>query len=202
MIQEPAAADYPRPGQGDTPLARSDRRDRFVDDPRKKSVMLAMLLSAMPGLGQVYVGYYNLGFRNILVICGLVALVSTGGLHELEPVVGLFMGFFWLHNIVDAGRRASFYNQALAGLRPMDLPEDMKAPQVLGSLAGGALLVAGGLLLFAHTMFRVPLDWLVQWWPIGLVAAGAWLIYADRRAKAAAAAAQSSVAQESAGQQP
>lgn len=165
------------------------RRDRFVDDPRKKSVMLAMLLSAMPGLGQVYVGYYDLAFRNILVVCGLITIVAITG-DVLGPVVALFLAFFWLHNIVDAGRRASFYNQALAGIRPMELPEDGKAPQqVLGSLAGGVLLVAVGVTLFLNTMFDVPLDWLAQWWPLGLVGAGAWLIYADRRAKAAASGA-------------
>ena len=175
---EPSAA-----GADAAPYARAERRDRFVDDPRKKSVMLAMLLSVMPGLGQVYVGYYNLAFRNIFVICGLIAILATGGLDDLEPVVGLFIAFYWLHNIVDAGRRASFYNQALAGLRPMDLPEDIKMPPPLGSLAGGVLLIAIGLMLFAHTMFRVPLEWLAQWWPLALVGAGAWLIYADRRAK-------------------
>ncbi|MFO7693359.1 MAG: DUF5668 domain-containing protein [Vicinamibacterales bacterium] len=165
---------------------RADRRDRFVDDPRKKKVMLAMVLSLMPGLGQVYVGYYDLAFRNILVVCGLIAIVAT--VHgDLGPVVGLFLTFFWLHNIVDAGRRASFYNQALAGIRPMELPEDVKAPQqAIGSLAGGVLLVAVGLMLFANTMFRIPLDWLASWWPLALVGAGAWLIYVDRRAKAAA----------------
>ena len=178
---EPSAA-----GPDAAPYARAERRDRFVDDPRKKSVMLAMLLSVMPGLGQVYVGYYNLAFRNIFVICGLIAILATGGLDDLEPVVGLFIAFYWLHNIVDAGRRASFYNQALAGLRPMDLPEDIKMPPPLGSLAGGVLLIAIGLMLFAHTMFRVPLEWLAQWWPLGVVGAGAWLIYVDRRTKAAA----------------
>jgi hypothetical protein len=175
-------------GADDAPFTRSERRDRFVDDPRKKSVMLAMLLSAMPGLGQVYVGYYDLAFRNILVICGLIAVLASGAAHRLEPVVALFMAFYWLHNIVDAGRRASFYNQALAGLRPMDLPEDGKAPQPMGSFAGGVLLVAAGVTLFLNTMFDVPLDWLAQWWPLGLVGAGAWLIFSDRRAKAAAAA--------------
>ena len=79
--------------------------------------MLAMILSVMPGLGQVYVGYYDLAFRNILVVCGLLASWRPSR-DRLEPVVGLFLAFFWLHNIVDAGRRASFYNQALAGLRP------------------------------------------------------------------------------------
>ena len=166
---------------------RVERRDRFVDDPRKKSVMLAMVLSLMPGLGQVYVGYYDLAFRNILVVCGLIAVVATMG-DDLGPVVALFLAFFWLHNIVDAGRRASFYNQALAGIRPMELPEDIKAPQqALGSFAGGVLLVVVGVVLFLNTMFRIPLDWLAHWWPMTLVVAGAWLIYADRRAKAQAA---------------
>jgi len=177
--QTPAAPDA-------APYARPERRDRFVDDPRKKSVMLAMLLSAMPGLGQVYVGYYDLAFRNILVVCGLIAVVATIG-GDLEPVVALFLAFFWLHNVVDAGRRASFYNQALAGIRPMELPEDIKAPQqALGSFAGGVLLIAVGLMLFANTMFNIPLEWLADWWPLALVGAGAWLIFADRRAKALA----------------
>ena len=186
MTLETEHIEQAAPG-GDAALyARADRRDRFVDDPRKKSVMLAMLLSVMPGLGQVYVGYYDLAFRNILVICGLIAILASGAAHRLEPVVGLFMAFYWLHNIVDAGRRASFYNQALAGLRPMDLPEDGKAPQPIGSFAGGVLLVAVGVTLFLNTMFSVPLDWLAHWWPLALVGAGAWLIYADRRAKAQA----------------
>ena len=188
MNRETDQIEQPIGVPGAAAIGRSDRRDRFVDDPRKKSVMLAMLLSVMPGLGQVYVGYYNLAFRNILVICGLIAILATGDMDDLEPVVGLFVAFYWLHNIVDAGRRASFYNQALAGLRPMDLPEDIKMPQPLGSLVGGVVLIAVGSMLFAHTMFRVPLDWLAQWWPLGVVGAGAWLIYADWRAKSAVGA--------------
>jgi hypothetical protein len=154
--------------------------------------MIAMILSAMPGLGQVYVGYYDLAFRNILVVCGLIAIMASGGAHRLEPVVALFLAFYWLHGVVDAGRRASFYNQALAGLRPMDLPEDIKAPQPMGSFAGGVLLVAVGVTLFLNTMFDVPLDWLASWWPLALVGAGAWLIYSDRRAKAGAPASSQS----------
>jgi hypothetical protein len=188
MTRETEQIEQTAAGTDAAPYTRTERHDRFVDDPRKKSVMLAIILSAMPGLGQVYVGYYDLAFRNILVVCALIAILASGGVHRLEPVVALFLAFFWLHNLVDAGRRASFYNQALAGLRPMDLPEDLKAPQPMGSLAGGALLIVVGLMLFANTMFYIPLDWLARWWPLALVGAGAWLIYADRRAKADAAA--------------
>jgi hypothetical protein len=57
----------------------------------------------------------------------------------------------------------------------------------MGSLAGGVLLVGVGVVLFLNTMFRIPLDWVARWWPLALVIAGAWLIFADRRAKALAA---------------
>jgi len=166
-----------------------ERRERYMDDPRKKSVMLAALLSAMPGLGQVYVGYYPQGFAHILTICASFALIESHVLNErLEPMVGLFIAFFWLYNVVDAGRRASLYNQALSGLRPMDLPENGKVPLRFGSMAGGVALIVVGLVLFSNTMFGIPLDWVAQWWPMGLVGVGAWLVIADRRAKGAASA--------------
>ena len=41
-----------------------------------------------------------------------------------EPLFGIFLAFFWLFNIVDAWRRATFYNNALAGIGPATLPED------------------------------------------------------------------------------
>jgi hypothetical protein len=183
--------DIPPPAPVYENMARAipERRDRYMDDPRKKSVMLAALLSAMPGLGQVYVGYYPQAFANILTVCAALALVSSGVLsNRLEPMVGLFIAFFWLYNVVDAGRRASLYNQALSGLRPMDLPEDGKVPMRVGSMAGGVALIAAGLVLFSNTMFGIPLEWIAQWWPMGLVAVGAWLVVADRRAKSAASA--------------
>ena len=110
----------------------------------------------------------------------------------MEPPIGLFLAFFWLYNIVDAVRRASLYNQALAGLRAMDLPDDLPAttnlwPVKAGSLGGGIGLVVAGLLLFSHTMFNWSLRWVADWWPMGLVAVGAWLIYEDLQARAAKA---------------
>jgi hypothetical protein len=171
------------PAQAPATLPPPDRRERYVDDPRKKSVMWAVLLSAMPGLGHVYVGYYREAFRNIAVVCILVTMLSTNMLHNVEPPFLMFLVFFILFTIVDAGRRASLYNQALAGLRPMDLPEDMQLPPGRGSLVGGVLLVILGLLFFTNTMFGWSLYWVSRWWPLAFVAGGAWLIYADRQAK-------------------
>jgi hypothetical protein len=134
----------------------------------------------MPGLGQIYVGYYQQGFVNALTVGALIAIIAGGVVHgDVVGVVGFLLAFFWLFNVIDAARRASLYNQALSGLRPMDLPEDAGAPRRLGSRAGGVALIAAGAVFFSHTRFGMSLDWLAQWWPIGLVGLGAWLIYED-----------------------
>ena len=72
----PMQAPMPTPMHGAVPpVPGADRSNRYVDDPRRKSVMWAVILSAMPGLGHVYVGYYREAFRNIAVVCLLVLLL-------------------------------------------------------------------------------------------------------------------------------
>jgi len=165
---------------------RVDPRERFVDDPRRKSALTAAILSAMPGLGQIYVGYYQRGFVHALTVAGLIAIIAGGVIDgDVVGVVGFLLAFFWLYNVIDAARRASLYNQALSGLRPMDLPEDARGARSVGSLAGGVALIAAGLVLFGHTMFGMSLAWVGQWWPMAIVGLGAWLIYEDRRTKQA-----------------
>lgn len=167
-----------QPGKGHLP------RDYFQEDPRLKSPALAMVLSLMPGLGQVYLGYYQNGFINILVVAGIISTLVRGVPGYLQPLLGVFLAFFWLYNLVDAGRRAALYNQALAGLGPADMPPDALSYPGKGSLAGGIALVGIGLLFFAHTRFGMPLEWLEQWWPIGLVLAGVYLLYLSVRDRA------------------
>jgi hypothetical protein len=156
------------------------------EDPRRKAPVLAMVLSLMPGLGQIYVGFYQQGFVNILVIASIIAFLSHGVPGYMEPLLGIFLAFYWLFNLVDAGRRASFYNQALSGMTETNLPADFMMYEGKGSLAGGVALVLLGLFFFAHTQFGMPLEWLDQWWPIGLVMAGLFLLYQnwqDRKKK-------------------
>jgi len=163
---------------------------RLAGDPRRKSPGLAAILSSMPGLGQIYIGYYLQGFIHIAVVGVIIVLLSGYGyaVRHFEPLLGLFLAFFWLYNIVDAYRRAAFYNQALAGLGAVEIPEDMKLPKGSGSMAGGIALIAIGGLLFANTALGISLDWLEQWWPMGLVLLGAYLVYASAAAKRTAAA--------------
>lgn len=186
----PGASTYD-PGLGEVPVSWRKNIYGFGEDPRRKSPLLALILSAMPGLGQVYVGYYNQAFVNMLVCGGTIFLLSVSDRHyalsSLQPFLGFFLAFYWLYNMLDAYRRAAFYNQALAGLGPVDFPEDMKLPKTQGSLAGGIALIAVGLLLFANTALGMSLDWVEQWWPMGLVLLGAYLVYGSVTAKRQAA---------------
>jgi len=157
-------------------------------DPRAKSVVLACMLSAMPGLGQVYVGYYQRGFVHAILIAALIAVLNTGPLGAFTPLIAIFLAFFWLYNIIDAGRRAELYNQTLLGSEAIDLPQDLKMPGVGGSILGGLLLVAVSVILLGYTRFDMPMEWLQDWWPVAGVLLGLYLLVKgimDRLAKEA-----------------
>lgn len=160
------------PGRPPSPA----RRD-FFDDPRRKSPVLALVLSLMPGVGQIYVGYYQQGFTNALVVASIIAVLSSNLASGAEPLFGIFLAFFWFYNVVDAWRRATFYNNALAGIGPATLPEDFAVTSGRGTLAGGVALVVVGAIALSHTLFGLPLDWVEKFWPLALIGVGAWLIY-------------------------
>ncbi len=146
-------------------------------DPRRKSPVLAMVLSLMPGLGQIYVGYYRRGFVHILVVASLITFIAATGPHNaLIPLAALFMAFFWLYNIVDAGRRAMLYNLALSGGKALELPEEFEMPGPKGSILGGLCFLALGGILLSNTLYGLSLDWVEDWWPAALFVPGVWLI--------------------------
>lgn len=151
----------------------------------RKSPALATVLSLMPGLGQIYVGYYQQGFICLMTAATVIAiLASGGGGRGGEPFFGMFLAFFWIFNMIDANRRAQHYNLALMGLSDQELPEDFQGPGAKGSVAGGLLLVVVGTLLFLDVKFGVSLEWLEDWWPVALIGFGIWLILKTRhRAK-------------------
>jgi TM2 domain-containing membrane protein YozV len=150
-------------------------------DPRRKSAGLAGFLSLMPGLGQVYVGYYQRGFVHVLVAGSvfsmLVASDDTPGWESYFPLGLIFLIFFEIYNIIDAVRRATLYNLSLDGVEQIELPDDFSNVGVGGSYLGGAALVIFGLVALSHTAFGLPLEWLEAWWPLVPLLFGGHLIY-------------------------
>lgn len=145
-------------------------------DPRAKSPTLAALLSLVPGLGQVYVGYYPRGFVHVVVVAGLISILANAHGDAYVPLLAIFMVFFWLYNVIDAARLAALYNQALAGGREPALPAGFALPGMGGSILGGAVLIGVGFMLLLHTRWGVSLDWVEEWWPVFPMLFGAYLL--------------------------
>ena len=150
-----------------------------VNDPRRRSPAVAAILSLMPGLGQVYLGYTRRGFVNIGVVACLIAFLASRPPDSFIGIASVMLPFFWLYNIIDAGRLAVLYNETLAGRAGVDLPEPVSTG-MRGSVAGGVALVLFGVLLLSNTAFDLSLEWLEDWWPVALVAFGIYLIYRAR----------------------
>ena len=149
-------------------------------DPRRRSPWLAGFLSLLPGLGQIYVGYYRRGITQFLVFALLLLFVSNeiGG-ERIVPVVAIGMAFLVFYAVIDAMRRATLYNLALTGIQEIEMPRDFEWPAmsgVRGSIFGGSVLVFVGLSLFLHTRFDVPLDWIAEWWPLAIALFGVYLV--------------------------
>lgn len=171
------------PGTYEAPAGRESRPGVYAPpvppfrDPRTKSPVLAAVLSLMPGLGQVYVGYYPRGFVHVVVVAGIISILSASNGHQAYiPLLAMFMVFFWLYNVIDAARLASLYNQAMAGGREPDLPEGFQLPGMGGSILGGAILIGSGFVLLLHTRWGVRLDWVEEWWPVFPMLFGAYLL--------------------------
>jgi len=156
------------------------------DGPRPKSPAVACIMSIVPGLGQIYVGYYGLGFLHAVVAAAVFAMLLSGPTLEIFPMLVIFFIFFMLYNIVDAGRRAALYNLAIAGVPGVDLPQPLRVPRFGGSIFGGAMLIVAGFVLLLHTKFQISLDWIEDWWPVAPMIFGAYLIYRAIQDRAAA----------------
>ncbi len=173
-----AAGESYHPGQlSGTPTGGSFRSF----DPRRKSPFIAGLLSLMPGLGQVYLGYYRRGFTNVLVVGSVFSfLIWTEGSTAINPLGILFLIFFVLYNIIDAARRASLYNLSLDGVEQVELPDplsDSPIAGLTGSFVGGGALLLFGLIALSNTALGLSLEWLEDWWPLVPTAFGAYLVY-------------------------
>lgn len=166
---------YAAPPPPESARPRGGFQAQFAFDPRSKSPVVASFLSVVPGLGQVYIGQYWLAFVHILVFAGSIAIMANAREDFVLPLLPIFTFFFWLYNIIDAGRRAAMYNYAVQGGAGIDLPRNTM-PRTSGSVAAGLVLVIGGILVLMHTKFGFSLDWVEDWWPLAPIGFGVWLV--------------------------
>ncbi len=175
------------PGAPPPPPPAWTAPSRPADVTLKAPVLAGFLSAIFPGLGQIYVGYYQRGATFTLTVAAIITTLAGGLMHGMEPLLGIAIGFTWFLGIIDANRLANLYNQAMQGRSGLNLPEGFQLPRERGSYAGGAVLVVLGLLLFLNRKFDFSLEWLEDWWPLGVMGLGIWLIVKARRGRASRA---------------
>jgi TM2 domain-containing membrane protein YozV len=174
--QEPQGQPY-----GGTGNLGSGYQANASADLNRKSPVLATLLSMMPGLGQIYVGYYQQGFINMFVVAGTISILASSMMRGAEPFFGVFIAFFWIYQMIDANRRAHHYNRVMAGLGGEDVPDGFSMPTTKGSMLGGGILILVGVLFILDLNFNVSMEWVENWWPLILVLVGVNLVLKARK---------------------
>jgi hypothetical protein len=142
--------------------------------PLPKIPWLAFALGGFPGIGHIYNGLYVRGLT-FFAICGsLIALASR------EGFFGFAVAFFWIFNMLDSYRQAVLINYGYSqDLGLSDLPARPAIAQ--GGLAAGLVLLAIGVVALLDHTFHVDLSFLFDFWPVGLILVGGWMVGATLR---------------------
>ncbi len=127
------------------------------------------------GIGQVYNRQYLKGLVFMLTFAFTVWALSSGT--GLEPLLGIFLGFFVIYQIVDAVRSA----RAIQLGQPV--PDPLGIEAALGTReaslsksapVGAIVLIALGCLFLIHNFGFLHLR-VGHWWPIVLIGLGVWM---------------------------
>lgn len=136
----------------------------------RRSTALAVVLSALPGLGHLYLGLYR---RGIMFFAAWA--LSLGLSHSHHGTLGVIIPFIWFFTLIDAFRCAQAINlgQATAGV-----PGELASPVALraSNLGFGVLLLLGGAVLLYNQFYPLDFSFLEDWWPLAIVLFGAYVI--------------------------
>lgn len=145
-----------------------------------KSPWLAALLSFFPGMGNVYNGLYLRGLTFFLVFVSCITLTVKD---EGSPLFGLAIAFTWIFNVLDAYRQAVLINYGYG--RDLAAIEAARSPAAWGEkITAGLLLLALGTVAMLKQYFDIELAWLLDLWPVALLALGAWLVWSAMKSRA------------------
>jgi len=135
---------------------------------------LALFLGFIPGVGAIYNGQYAKGLVHAVVFGVLISILnsSPGG---LQPVFGILLPVWIFYMAFEA------YHTARKRLMGEPVDEYSSIINVGGhpnnAPVAGVVLVVLGALLLMDTLHVFDFEYLARYWPVLLIAAGAYLLY-------------------------
>ena len=137
---------------------------------------VAGILGAVPlGLGAVYCGQYAKGLAHLGIFVLAIVGLSSDLPWQADMVIGIFLGFFWVYQILDAVRTAKAIQAGEPAPDPFGLAQTFGTGERLDTTkvpATAAILIGLGVLFLINTVFDFSLH---RFWPIILIVLGVWL---------------------------
>ena len=138
---------------------------------------VAGILGAIPfGIGAVYNGQYGKGLAHLAIFAFLIYGSDHSGSWG-ATVFGFAIAFFWFYQIFDAVRTAKAIQGGAPGPDPFGLSEIATGGSKIDASKipmGAIVLILVGVLFMLHTMGWAEYG-LDRFWPVILIALGAWL---------------------------
>jgi hypothetical protein len=136
---------------------------------------LALALGFIPGVGAIYNGQYAKGLVHAIVF-GIIISILNANLPDGVQVIFAFVLTAWIFYM-------AFEAYHTARKRRAGLPVDEYSGLVNlqgarnGAPVAGVALVVLGVILLLNTLHLFDLEYLARYWPVLLIAAGAYLLY-------------------------
>lgn len=136
---------------------------------------LALFLGMIPGVGAIYNGQYAKGLVHAIIWGLLMSIANSRAANGLEFIFVMLVIAWWAYMVFEAyhtarKRRAGEYVDEYSSI------VNLRGNKEQVPVAGIALILLGVLLLL-HTLDLLDFERVVRFWPVLLIAAGAYLLW-------------------------
>ena len=136
---------------------------------------LAFFLGFIPGVGAIYNAQYAKGLVHAVIFGVLVTILDSGS-GGAEPLFGILLAAWIFYMAFEAYHTA---RKRLLGERVDEFSSLVNVgSRGANAPVAGILLVVIGILLLLHTLNLFDFEYVVRYWPVLLIAAGVYLLYA------------------------
>ena len=135
---------------------------------------LAFILGLIPGVGAIYNGQYVKGLVHVVVFGMIISILSSGAAPGFEPLFGFMIPAWILYQAFEAYHTAK---RRLYGYSVDEFSGLVPSGRKHGFPAGPVLLMAIGVLFLLNTMDLLRISQIARYWPLLLIALGAYLLY-------------------------
>ncbi len=135
---------------------------------------LAFCLGFIPGVGAIYNGQYAKGFVHVILFGLMITVLSNDAARGLEPLVSMLLAGFMFYMPFEA------YHTARR--RQLGQPVDEFSSLVPGHGASRfpvapVILIALGVIFLLDNLDLLDFSRILRYWPVALIALGAYLLY-------------------------